>query len=153
MAKKEKNIIETKFLNIKNKFKAGGYDIEEMDHLTCDLIAHLAQLTDNGVTEVEGVSITNLSFSPEFDKAIEEKQVAEQRSLKAKFEQDKAKTDSQTQIIKAQAEGEKQRLLQKSLDQRLLSKMWIEKWDGKLPTYMLGNQSSLLLNIPQSAEK
>jgi hypothetical protein len=57
MAKKEKNIIETKFLNIKNKFKAGGYDIEEMDHLTCDLIAHLAQLTDNGVTEVEGVSI------------------------------------------------------------------------------------------------
>jgi hypothetical protein len=57
MAKKEKNIIETKFLNIKNKFKAGGYDIEEMDHLTCDLIAHLAQLTDNGVTEIEGVSI------------------------------------------------------------------------------------------------
>ena len=57
MAKKEKNIIETKFLNIKNKFKAGGYDIEEMDHLTCDLIAHLAQLTNNGFTEIEGVSI------------------------------------------------------------------------------------------------
>ena len=57
MAKKEKNIIETKFLNIKNKFKEGGYDIEEMDNLTCDLIAHLAQLTDNGVTEIEGVSI------------------------------------------------------------------------------------------------
>lgn len=57
MAKKEKNIIETKFLNIKNKFKAGGYDIEEMDHLTCDLIAHLSQLTDNGFTEVEGISI------------------------------------------------------------------------------------------------
>ena len=57
MAKKEKNIIETKFLNIKNKFKEGGYDIEEMDHLTCDLIAHLAQLTDNGFTEIEGISI------------------------------------------------------------------------------------------------
>jgi len=57
MAKKEKNIIETKFLNIKSKFKAGGYDIDEMDNLTCDLIAHLAQLTDNGVEEIEGVSI------------------------------------------------------------------------------------------------
>jgi len=57
MAKKEKNIIETKFLNIKNKFKTGEYDIDEMDHLTCDLIAHLAQLTDNGVEEIEGVSI------------------------------------------------------------------------------------------------
>jgi hypothetical protein len=28
-----------------------------MDTLTCDLIAHLAQLTDNGFTEIEGVSI------------------------------------------------------------------------------------------------
>ena len=57
MAKKEKNIIETKFLNIKNKFKAGDYNIDEMDHLTCDLIAHLAQLTDNGFTDIEGISI------------------------------------------------------------------------------------------------
>jgi hypothetical protein len=28
-----------------------------MDTLTCDLIAHLAQLTDSGVEEIEGVSI------------------------------------------------------------------------------------------------
>ena len=28
-----------------------------MDTLTCDLIAHLSQLTDNGISEVEGVSI------------------------------------------------------------------------------------------------
>ena len=57
MAKKEKNIIETKFQNIKSKFKAGDFDIDEMDTLTCDLIAHLTQLTDNGISEVEGVSI------------------------------------------------------------------------------------------------
>jgi hypothetical protein len=57
MAKKEKNVIERKFMNIKTKFKAGGYDIVEMDGLTCDLIAHLAQLTLNGVTDVEGVPI------------------------------------------------------------------------------------------------
>ena len=57
MAKKEKNIIETKFQKIKSKFKAGDFDIDEMDTLTCDLIAHLTQLTDNGISEVEGVSI------------------------------------------------------------------------------------------------
>jgi hypothetical protein len=57
MAKKEKNVIERKFMSIKTKYKAGGYDIVEMDGLTCDLIAHLAQLTQNGVTEVEGVPI------------------------------------------------------------------------------------------------
>jgi hypothetical protein len=47
MAKKEKNVIERKFMNIKTKYKAGDYDIVEMDGLTCDLIAHLAQLTLN----------------------------------------------------------------------------------------------------------
>ena len=57
MAKKEKNVIERKFMSIKTKYKAGGYDIVEMDGLTCDLIAHLAQLTQNGVEEIEGVSI------------------------------------------------------------------------------------------------
>jgi hypothetical protein len=57
MAKKEKNVIERKFMNIKTKFKAGDYDMVEMDGLTCDLIAHLAQLTQNGVEEIEGVSI------------------------------------------------------------------------------------------------
>lgn len=57
MAKKEKNVIERKFMNIKTKFKAGDYDIVEMDGLTCDLIAHLAQLTLNGVTDIEGVPI------------------------------------------------------------------------------------------------
>jgi hypothetical protein len=44
-------------MNIKTKFKAGDYDMVEMDGLTCDLIAHLAQLTQNGVEEIEGVSI------------------------------------------------------------------------------------------------
>jgi len=57
MAKKEKNVIERKFMNIKKKFKSGEFDIVEMDGLTCDLISHLAQLTLNGVTEVEGVPI------------------------------------------------------------------------------------------------
>jgi len=57
MAKKEKNVIERKFMNIKTKFKEGDYDIVEMDGLTSDLIAHLSQLTLNGVTDVEGIPI------------------------------------------------------------------------------------------------
>jgi len=57
MAKKEKNVIERKFMNIKTRVKSGDFDKEEIDGLTCDLIAHLAQLTLNGVTEVEGVPI------------------------------------------------------------------------------------------------
>jgi len=57
MAKKEKNIIEKKWLTIKAKSKEDNYNLEELDHLTCDLIAHLTQLTDRGVTDIDGTSI------------------------------------------------------------------------------------------------
>lgn len=57
MSKKGKNIIEKKWLTIKAKSKEDNYNLEELDYLTCDLIAHLAQLTDKGITEMDGVSI------------------------------------------------------------------------------------------------
>jgi len=57
MAKKEKNIIETKWLEIKSKSKAKDINIDEIDQLTCRLIADLADLTVAGVTEIDGVSI------------------------------------------------------------------------------------------------
>ena len=57
MAKKQKNIIEKKWLIVKAKSKETDYDLKEIDELTSDLIAHLAQLTERGITEVDGVSI------------------------------------------------------------------------------------------------
>ncbi len=57
MAKKEKNIIETKWLEIKAKSKAKDINIEEIDQLTSQLIIDLSDLTIAGVTEIEGVSI------------------------------------------------------------------------------------------------
>ena len=57
MAKKQKIIIEKKWLIVKAKSKETDYDLKEIDELTSDLIAHLAQLTERGITEVDGVSI------------------------------------------------------------------------------------------------
>jgi len=51
------NTIETQWLTIKSKFDAGNYDLNEMDHLTCDLLAQLAYLTVEGYTEIEGTPI------------------------------------------------------------------------------------------------
>jgi hypothetical protein len=57
MAKKEKHTIEIDFLDLKTRFKAGEMTTEEVDHATCKLIAELAVLTVNGVTEINGVSV------------------------------------------------------------------------------------------------
>ena len=57
MAKKEKHTIEVKYLDLKTRFKAGTINIEEVDQITCELIAELAVLTVKGYTEINGTSI------------------------------------------------------------------------------------------------
>ena len=57
MAKKEKHPIEVKYLDLKKRFKAKEMSIEEVDLITCELIAELAILTEKNVTEINGVSI------------------------------------------------------------------------------------------------
>ena len=57
MAKKEKHTIEVKYLDLKTRIKAGTINIEEIDQITCELIAELAVLTVKGFTEINGTSI------------------------------------------------------------------------------------------------
>jgi prohibitin 1 len=83
---------------------------------------------------VSQLSIVDFRFSDNFSKAIEEKQVAQQNAERAKFNLDAAFTDAQAQ--KAQSE---------TLTAEYLQKQAIEKWDGKLPTYL---GSDTVFNIP-----
>jgi hypothetical protein len=57
MAKKEKHTIEVRYLDLKTRFKAGTISIEEVNQITCELIAELAVLTTKNVTEINGTSI------------------------------------------------------------------------------------------------
>ena len=83
---------------------------------------------------VDDVSITNFKFSESFGRAIEDKQVAQQNAERAKFNLDAAKTDAEAQRVQSE-----------TLSDNYLKKQAIDKWDGKMPTYM-GNGS--VFNIP-----
>lgn len=83
---------------------------------------------------IKDLNIVNFSFSAEFSKAIEQKQVAAQEAEKAKFNLERARLDAQAQ------EAQKQ-----SLSPELLQKYAIEKWDGKMPQYLGGGA---VFNIP-----
>jgi regulator of protease activity HflC (stomatin/prohibitin superfamily) len=105
------------------------------------LLEQLAKF--NIIVETSGVQIVNLSFSKEFDRAIEQKQVAEQNVLIAQNELAQQRIESEKQIVKAQAEAEAIRI-QTEVISRMGGKEYlrlkeIEKWDGKLPTYMGGS--------------
>ncbi len=74
---------------------------------------------------VDAVSIVNFNFSPEFNRAIESKQVAQQQAEQAQYNLQKAQLDAQAQ------ESQKA-----SLTDQILTQQAINKWDGKMPQYV-----------------
>ena len=93
---------------------------------------------------LQDINLVDIDFSPEYNKVIEEKQMAEvgintARNLRLQAEEQKKMT-----ILQAQAESEKQRLLRDTTSKDVIELKRIEKWDGHYPTVMGGNN---LLNI------
>jgi prohibitin 1 len=96
---------------------------------------------------VDDVSLVNFAFSPEFSRAIESKQIAEQEAKQAEFIAKKATQEAQADINRAKGQAEAQRLQRQTLTPELLQKQAIEKWDGRFPTVMGGNNTLPLINI------
>ncbi|PLZ97458.1 membrane protease subunit, stomatin/prohibitin [Fischerella thermalis CCMEE 5268] len=96
---------------------------------------------------VDDVSLVDFAFSPEFSRAIEAKQIAEQEAKQAEFIAKRATQEAQADINRAKGQAEAQKLLRLTLTPELLQKQAIEKWDGHFPTVMGGNGSLPLINI------
>ena len=111
-----------------------------------------AAVDENYFVSVEAVVLTNIDFSDSFEKAVEEKMVAEQAKLKADYDNEtklaKAKADAEALKIQAEAEAEANKLLTQSLTDKVLEAKFYEKWDGKLPQVM--GEGSAILDIRDS---
>ena len=88
---------------------------------------------------IDNFNITNFNFSEEYNKAIEEKQVAEQKVLTAKQELEKAKVDAEKKVVQAESEKKANDLKQVSLTDNIIKEKFIEKWNGELPKATGGN--------------
>ena len=96
---------------------------------------------------VDDVSLVDFTFSPEFSKAIEAKQIAEQEAKQAEFTAVRASKDAIAEVNRAKGQAEAQRLQRLTLTPVLLQKQAIEKWDGHFPTVMGGSGTLPLINI------
>jgi regulator of protease activity HflC (stomatin/prohibitin superfamily) len=77
-------------------------------------------------------SVVDLTFSTEFAKAVEEKQIAEQRARRAVYIAQEAEQEAQAEINRAKGRAEAQRLLAETLKAQggnlVLQKEAIEAW-------------------------
>lgn len=94
--------------------------------------------------QVADLNIVNLNFSQAFNSAIEAKAVAQQEVETAKQELEKAKIEAEKVKTEAQAQAEAQRVQQDTLNELMIKKMWIEKWNGQLPNTMTDDAGILI---------
>ena len=109
---------------------------------------------------VTTVVLTNIDFTDAFEKAVEDKMVAEQTKLKADYENEtkvaKAKADAEALVVKteaeakakliaADAEAEANRKIDSSLTERILREKYLDKWNGVLPSVVAGEETNLLI--------
>ena len=94
---------------------------------------------------VDEFNIIDFEFSKAFNEAIEAKVTAEQLKLKADRDLDRIKIEADQKIAEARGKAEAIRIEAQALRQnaQVVELRWIEKWDGKVPTYW-GDASPLI---------
>ena len=90
---------------------------------------------------VSDFQITEIQYSQAFEQAIESKVTAEQEALKAKNKTVQVQEEARQKVIAAEAEAKSMAIRAQALTQNknLVEYEAVQKWDGKLPQYMMGN--------------
>jgi regulator of protease activity HflC (stomatin/prohibitin superfamily) len=86
---------------------------------------------------VDDINITEFSFSQAFNEAIEAKVTAEQLKLKAERDLERIRIEADQKVVEAEGKAKAIRTEAQALSSnpKVVELRWIEKWDGKVPTY------------------
>jgi regulator of protease activity HflC (stomatin/prohibitin superfamily) len=97
---------------------------------------------------VSEISLVNFGFSAEYQAAIERKVIATQQKLKAEQDLARITIEAEQNVAKAKGEAESIRIQAQAIQQQggkdYVQLQAIGKWDGKLPTYMMGNATPMI---------
>jgi len=126
------------------KTSLGKFKIEEIarnrEDLKKELETRLKESAAKYYIIVENVSIYNVDYSDDYNKAVEKKLVAQQKAQEAEF-------SKQAKIREAEGVAQSNTLIRTTVTDLVLRQKWIERWDGQLPTTIMGNNASALLQI------
>lgn len=107
---------------------------------------------------LENIDIREVYYNTEYENAINRKKLEEQQALtlveitKQKEELKKqALIQKDIDITVAEAEAQALKIKGQSISSnpKIVELQWIEKWNGQLPTYMLGSGQGIMLNLNQ----
>lgn len=104
---------------------------------------------------LESVSLVNVDFSVEFNKVVEQKQVAEQGIKVAENMRLQAEKYKQKTILEAEAASESQRLMKQNATAQIIALEWIKKWSGNVPTVVVSDKQGggIFMQMPAIEEQ
>ena len=142
---------------INEAFKSvtGHYTSEELvtkrDLVSAEILQHLiTKMAPFNIT-VSNISLVNFGFSQAYQQAIEDKVISAQKTAKAEQDLARIKVEAASRI--AQADGEAKAIaiqaaaIQSNGGENYVKLQWIEKWNGALPSTMLGGDTKTLMSI------
>ncbi|ABG51129.1 SPFH domain, Band 7 family protein [Trichodesmium erythraeum IMS101] len=138
--------------------------ITKREELKSDFDNALGSRLDKYGIIVLDTSVIDLTFSPEFARAVEDKQIAEQRAQRAVYIAEEAEQEAEAEINRAKGKAEAQKLLAETLKaqggQLVLQKEAIEAWKkggSQMPKVLvMGSEKSqgvpFIFNLSQMDE-
>ena len=120
--------------------------VENRDAVRREIESTLRHTLDSNYFLNIQFQLVDIDFDDDFENAIKEKQVAEQQALKAKNVTIQIEEQAKQTKIRAEADAEAIRIKAKALESnpKLVEYEAVQKWDGKMPQYMMGNSLPLI---------
>jgi regulator of protease activity HflC (stomatin/prohibitin superfamily) len=156
----EENVIRTKLkstlaLSVSNYTPIEVYSTKR-EIIQNDVILRIRKEVEPYHLIIDQVDIREVYYNSEYETAINNKKLAEQEALRlvdvTKQKEELLKQASiNKEIAIQQAEGEAKALQIKgssiASNPKIIELEWINKWNGVLPTYMLGSGQGIMLNL------
>lgn len=98
--------------------------------------------------ELNKIELVNIDYNDQFEKAVENKVTAIQAAIEAQNRTKQISEEANQRVISAKAEAESMRIRANALTQNksLVEYEAVQKWNGVLPVYNMGN-STPFINI------
>ena len=115
--------------------------IANREKATSEILEKLVQQLNDNYLNITDFQMIEINYSDVFERAIESKVTAEQEALKAKNKTVQVEEEAKQKVIAAQAEAKSMAIRAQALSQNksLVEYEAVQKWDGKMPQYMMGN--------------
>lgn len=134
--------------------------LENRANLSAEVTTEMQDLQEIFHIHFGPIAVKDIDFSDAFEASVEAKMTAEQEALRAEQEKktavikaeqaaEVAKIQADQKVVEAEAEAKALGITREALEnmpQSWITQMWIEKWNGKLPEYMLGDSTGIMIS-------